>query len=108
MQVPEGRGLKDPPLMHLENEAGRAYLSMLTTLYNSDLSHLSQGADVEARLLSFCSTTMQGFEVAFSPFRLFRTVWKLLLSIENFALLFLQLIAPQDQPKHTLHPDIVD
>ena len=49
--------------MLLENEAGKAYISMLTTIYVGASSELNDGTNVENRLLSFCSTTMQNFEV---------------------------------------------
>lgn len=63
MQVSEGRELLDPPLLRLENEAGNAYLSMLTTLYSEGLSSMREGAHVETRMLEHCSATLTSFEV---------------------------------------------
>ena len=63
MQVSESRELLDPPLLRLENEAGNAYLSMLTTLYSEGLSDVKQAAQVETRLLELCTATLDSFEV---------------------------------------------
>lgn len=63
LQVADGRALPDPPLLRLENEAGRAYLSMLHTLYLSAPAEVSRGTDAEARLLTTCSAILDRFEV---------------------------------------------
>lgn len=64
MQVSEGREIPDPPLLRLENEAGRAYLSMLTTLYMDGLPSVREAAKTEGRLLQHCSVTLDSFEVS--------------------------------------------
>ena len=79
MQVSESRELPDPPLLRLENEAGSAYLSMLTVLYSDGLLNVKKGADVETRLLELCCTTINSFEV----------ISKLLYSLKNISRLVL-------------------
>lgn len=63
----ESRELPDPPLLRLENEAGNAYLSMLTTLYSTGSTSVKQGANVETRLLELCTASLDSFEVSCKP-----------------------------------------
>ena len=65
-QVLEVRELPDPPLLRLENEAGNAYLSMLSTLYSEGQAAVREGARVETRLLEWCNGTLDSFEVRHS------------------------------------------
>lgn len=64
MQVIEARELPDPPLLRLENEAGNAYLSMLTTLYSEGQAAMIEGVQIESRLLHLCSAVLDSFEAS--------------------------------------------
>ena len=72
-------GLRDPPLIQLENESGKAYVPMLTTFHAGNSADVKQAENVEDRLLSLCSTTtytLQSFEAgpkSYLPMCLFKS-----------------------------------